>query len=249
MRPKEGYPRAVKDGSVTVKVYRVRHKSTAKGYAYTVAWTTPQGRQLVQFADETAALQEARLKAAQLAAGRIEAADLTREDRDVIKEARRMCGSVPVLAALDEWLRVRELTNGNAIPAAEAWAARNGRRFKQVGVGEAIDQFIAAKVKAGKQGERTYRAKLDPLRQFFPDETLDTLTALQLTAYLEQFQDGVTRNDLRKRAVALFRWAQKSGYLPRGVQLEIEQTDRADEKATEIGIIGTGVPAGTNRLS
>jgi hypothetical protein len=226
---------------VAVKVYRVRHKSSANGFAYKVAWASPAGRQTAQFADEAEALEEARTKAAQIAAGRVEAADLTREDRDAIQEARRLCGDVPVLAALAEWKRVRELTSGHAIPAAEAWAARNANRFKHITVADAVERFIAAKQKAGKQGERTYRAKLKPLVERFPDTNLHTVEALQYTAYLEQFEDGVTRNDLRKRTVALCRWAQKSGYLPRGVQLEIEQTDRADEKPTEIGIINAGI--------
>ncbi len=236
-RQNTGYPRAIKAGSVSVKVYRVRHKSSANGHAYKIAWTTPAGRKVAQFANESEALEEARTKAAQIAAGRIEATDLTREDRDVIQEARKLCGAVPVLAALEEWSRVRALTNGHAIPAAEAWAARNANRFKHITVADAVDRFIAAKQKAGKQGERTYRAKLKPLVEHFPDTNLDTLSALQFTAYLEQFEDGVTRNDLRKRTVALCRWAQKSGFLPRGIQLEIEQTDRADEKPTDIGII------------
>jgi hypothetical protein len=62
------------------------------------------------------------LKAAQLNAGRIEGADMTRTDRDELQAAREAVGDVPLLAAIAEWRKARELTAGNLLPAAEAWA-------------------------------------------------------------------------------------------------------------------------------
>jgi len=237
MRPKNGFPRIVQAGNASVRVYRVAHKSTATGWAYIVAWHTAQGRKPAQFADESEAMEEARLKAAQLNAGRVEGASMSIGDRDELQAARKMADKMPLVAAMEEWKKARDLTGGQLIAAAEAWKARNASRFKRIKVADAIDAFIKAKERAGKQGERTYRAKLSPLNRSFPDQYLDTISGPALTAYLEQFQDGVTRNDLRKRAVALWRWAQKSNYLPREVALEIEQTERADEQETEIGIL------------
>jgi hypothetical protein len=92
-------------------------------------------------------------------------------------------------------------------------------------------------VKAVKQGEWTYRSKLKPLIEAFPDRFLDSISVAEFTAYLEQYEDGVTRNDHRKRAIALCRWAQKHGFLPRHLALEIEGTERAVEKKTKIGIL------------
>lgn len=100
-----------------------------------------------------------------------------------------------------------------------------------------MEAFIASKERAKKQGERTYRSKLGPLKKAFPVEFLDSISARALDTYLEQWDDGVTRNDFRKRAVALWRWAYKKNHLPRGVPLEIEQTERAEEEPSEIGII------------
>jgi integrase len=138
---------------------------------------------------------------------------------------------------LKEWTAARDLTDGQIIAAAEAWKARNSARFERIKIADAVDAFIKAKGKAGKQGERTYRAKLEPLKTAFPDQFLDAISARALTGYLEGYADGVTRNDHRKRAVALWRWAFKNSHLPAGVPLEIEQTDRAKEQKTEIGII------------
>ena len=220
-----------------MKVYRSPHPRTASGWLYILSWTASRGRQRESFADSAKALEEARIKADQLAAGRIEGADMSTGDRDELQAARKLSGDVPVVAALEEWRKARQLTDGNVLPAAEAWHGRNVARFKRIKVADAVDSFISAKERAGKEGERTYRAKLKPLVSAFPDQFLDALSGTALTAYLEQFQDGVTRNDHRKRAVALFRWARKANHLPRGEALEIEQTERAAEEPTEIGIL------------
>ena len=53
---------------------------------------------------------------------------MTRGERDELQAARALCGDVPLLAALDEWLKVRTLTQGNPLAAAEAWAARDPRQ-------------------------------------------------------------------------------------------------------------------------
>jgi hypothetical protein len=106
-------------------------------------------------------------------------------------------------------------------------------KLSRIKADAAIDTFIASKERAGKQGERTYLGKLKPLKKFFKDRFLDTIGAAEFTAYLEQYQDGVIRNDFRKRTVALGRWAQRIGHLPRHVTLEIERTERAVEKNTQ----------------
>ena len=234
---KRDWPRVITAGSARVKVYQVIHPSNQSGKAYVLAWATPEGRKTQKFADPSEAIEEGRLKAAQLAAGRIEGASMSRSDRDELQAAKSLSGDVPLLAALHEWLKVRELTKGHGIAAAELWAQRNVATFKRIKVADAIDAFIKGKERAGKQGERTYRSKLNPLAKFFPDRFIDAITPQELTAYLEQYADGVTRNDYRKRAVALWRWCRKNSYIPHGMQLEIENTERADEQKTDIGII------------
>lgn len=230
------FPVTIRRGSVATKVYRLRRGDGRE--VYTAAWHAGGVRFTRQFPSYVEAHAEASLKADQLAAGRISAAaTVTADDASTLAEAKKLCDGVPLLAALQEWSKARRLCGGPIIPAAEQWADRNRKTLKRMKVADAVDAFIRAKERAGKQGERTYRAKLDPLKAFFPDAYIDAITSTQLAAYLEQWQDGVTRNDLRKRAVALWRWCQKSGYIARGTQLEIEHTERAHEEATEIGTI------------
>lgn len=231
------WPRSVKVGSVTVKVYRMAHRSNRSGWAYVVAWTGTQGRQRQKFADQGDALEEARTKAAQLAAGRVEGAEMSRGDRGELQAARKLSGAVPVLAALAEWVKARELTAGNVITAAEAWAARNGQSFQRVKVLDAAKEYLKAKTKAGKNIATDHASIFESIKADLGDYSLDAVSAKQLDAWLAKRENPVSRNTYRKRIVALWRWAQRKGYLSRDVRTEAEMTDRAHEPAPVIGII------------
>lgn len=106
------YPRVIKAGSAAVKVYRNRHPRTATGFIFQVAWHAGGARKLQQFTDESAALEEARLRARQIAAGRIGAATISKPDRDELHAARQIAGKVPLLAAMKEWRRAYDLSGG-----------------------------------------------------------------------------------------------------------------------------------------
>jgi hypothetical protein len=122
-RGKRDWPRTIAAGSASVKIYQVAHETNASGKAYVLVWRTPAGRKSQKFADARAAIVEGKLKAAQLGAGRVEGADMTRGDRDELQAARQLAKGVPLLAALQEWAKGRELTAGNVLGACEAWAA------------------------------------------------------------------------------------------------------------------------------
>jgi integrase len=230
------YPITVRRGFASVKIYEIARKTG--GNYYSVVWNVGRKRHILQRGTLEKARAEAAAQAEHLAAGRASVGvQMTTDHVQLLAQAKRVCGNVPILAALDEWKKARTLCGGSLLPAAELWSRRNSRQIKRVKVSDAIEGFIKAKEKAGKQGERIYRSKLKALGESLGNQFIDGVTSSQLTAYLENFQDGVTRNDYRKRAVALWRWAQRSGFIPHGVQLAIEQTERAVEEASEIGTI------------
>lgn len=231
------WPRIVKHGSAEVKIYRFQQKTFAAGFAYVLRWYGPEGIEQRKFARFAEAESEARLIAARIAVGEVELAGMKKSDFQELARARQIAGDTPLLAALREWQKIQELTNGNGLAAAEVWSRQNAARFDRLDVAEAVERFIASKGKAKKQGERTYRAKLKPLLAAFPGRTIDSISAAEFSRYLENWGDGVTRNDIRKRTVALCRWAQNAGYIPAGVRLEIEATERAAEEAAEVGTI------------
>lgn len=227
------FPIIKRAGSVIVKIYRVTRTNGQE--IFTVAWVGPHGRETAQYGRLDRAQDEAQLKADQMAAGLAEMA--SRGDLLELSEARRIAGSVPVLTALAEWAKARELVGDDLLPACRQFKdAKTKPAAKRIQLGAAIDEFIAAKEAAGKKG-RTYRAKLKAMLLGVGDLYLDTITAAVLTKWLNGVDDAVTRNDLRKRAFSMFLWARRVGYLPRGEELEIAHTERAKEAATEIGIL------------
>ncbi len=222
-------------------VYRnVQHvkRGGGKYWVYVVAWQSPAGRKREKFADQKAALSEARIKAAQLAVGRIEGASMSTGDRDELAAARKLANRTPLLAALEEWSKAVQLTNGNVLAAAKAWAARNGKVEKSVKVSEVVKQFLRAKTEAGKNVARDHSDSFRRMDEAFGEVPITSVSARQIDAWLARWDHPVTRNTNRKRVVSVWRWAQRKGFLPRDARTEAEMTDSAHEPAPVIGIIG-----------
>jgi hypothetical protein len=231
------FPMVIRNQSVTVRIFRERSSTTRSGYNYRLTWIGPNGVETKGYADPEQAMQEANHKAAQLAQGLANAPYLNRSDVLELTEARAITGEYPLIAALNEWSKARKLAGSAVIEACESWSRQRRSQIQRIKAGDVINAFIAAKEKLKKQGERTYRAKLRPVATFFPAHYLDTITTAQWVKYLEQFDDGVTRNDMRKRVITLCRWAQRHNHLAEGMRLEIEKTERAAEEPKPIGII------------
>jgi hypothetical protein len=125
-RKSKEWPRTITVGSARTRVYRVKHSSNRNGVAYVVAYSTPAGRKTQKFADMSEALQEAGIIAERLAAGRVEGSEMSRGEREEYIAARALVGSHPLLSALQEWVRARELCGLDLIRAAENWRESNG---------------------------------------------------------------------------------------------------------------------------
>ncbi len=238
-RPKKPsvWPKTVTIGHASVKVYRNVHPHTASGWIYVVAWQSPNGRKREKFADRAVALAEAKTKAHQLASGRIEGAMMSTGDRDELTAARKLANGMPLLAALEEWVKARQLTPGNVISAAEAGAARNGQAHKRVTVATAVKEFLKAKTAAGKNVAIDHADSFRRINEAFGESFIDSISSRQLDVFLAQWEHPVTRNTNRKRLVSVWRWSQRKGYLSREAKTEAEMTDAAHEPAPTIGII------------
>ncbi len=227
---------------MAVKVYRNAHPTNSSGWTYVVAWKSEGVRKREKFADQEEAMQEARNKAGQIDHGKLDGANMTVGERDELKAARDLAGKTPLLAAMQEWAKARDITNGNVLPACEAWAARNVISFERIDVGTIVKNFTAAKKRSGVDVTCSYDKILPALVTFAGGRMLDTLSARELQAWLDsRYPHPVSRNTARKRIVALWRWARKSGYLPRETLTEAEQTEFAQEASAEIGVINAEV--------
>lgn len=226
----------IKRGAVTTKVYLFTRKDGRQ--VFTACWSPVPGQSKTrQFASYEAAYAEASLKAEQLAAGKLMLVKSDTRDLDELAAARKVVGDMPLMSALAEWLRARELTNNNVIPAAEAWAARNAAPVEHIKVAEVVKRFLKAKSDAGIKTAENHAHIFKDLTRDLGGYDLDTVSAQMLDKWLGRWEHPSTRNTFRKHIVALWRWSQKKGYLSDQVKTEAERTDRAVEAELVPGII------------
>lgn len=195
MPAQKRFPITVREQSVTVKIYRQAAPSNASGFSYVVAWVGGSGRERQTFADLGAAETEAASKAAQLAAGLAQSNLLSRGDVLELTESRALVAplGVPLLSAVAEWAKARQLAGPALLEACSAWAERRTSKVKRIEFSAAVDEFIAAKNAAKKRGSKTYSSKLKPAKAFFGDAFLDTITAQEWTRYLIRIAKGRMR--------------------------------------------------------
>lgn len=170
-------------------------------------------------------MKEARNKAAQLSQGKIEGASMSTGDRDELMAAREITGKVPLLAALQEWAKARDITQGHILTAAEAWAARNTLRITRKKVSDVVTEFLAAKTKAKIKTAKNHGHIFEDIKTAFGDAFIDTVSAPQLNVWIARWESAGTRHTFRKHTVGMWRWAQKQNYLPRDIKTEAEHTD------------------------
>jgi hypothetical protein len=216
------WPRKIKAGSVTVKVYRVRHATNRNGWAYEVAWHASDGRKKQKFADSEAALAEAQLIASRLQAGRIEASAMSRGERDEYVEAKRLVGAYPLLAALREWEKAHTLCGSDLLLAAQAWRDANGNSRKEISVKDLVAEFLKDKRRSRVDTKAGHDRTLPRVVSAFADRLVHTLSATELTDWLhKEFAQPVetgerlvhpsTFNSHRRRMVTMWRWARAKG--------------------------------------
>ncbi len=239
------FPRHITVGSVTTTIYKVSHPTNRNGFAFTVIYYTPKGRKQQKFADMNEALQEARVIAGRLAAGRVEGSELSRGERDEYVHAKRISGDHPLLAALEEWSRARALCGADILAAAQAWKDAHGKGRKDISIPALVTAFLRDRERAGVDTKAGYARTLPRLADSYPDRLVHTLTAQELKEWLHATfrQEGKkhvhpsTFNSHRKRMATLWKWARDEGYLPKNSQTEVEQIKTIKEESLPIGIL------------
>lgn len=223
------FPLTLRDGPVSLKIYRSESARTKSGFLFQVAFHDGGGRRIRQFVDLRKAEDFARLTLAQLRAGRREEELVSRADKDLLTTARGILEGFPLLEALREWKRARELTRDNLLEAAQRWADANPTGSERVPLAEAVERFIAAKESQGVGTKRAYGNRLQSLCESFPNMDMRDITATALSAALDKIPHPATRNATRKNYVSLWRWARDAGIVPEGRRTEAEKTMRAKE--------------------
>ena len=226
-----------KVGHATVKIYKVDHANSKTGKTHVLAWHTSEGRKTRKIANESKAVGEARLKAAQLNSGQIEAADMTQGDRTELVEIRAICGETPPLSAIKEWAAARKLVGSDILTACTKWAERQGTRRTAVSVSDTVTRFIKSKRADNIKVESSYLRTLPAFVKAFGEQSVSTITPDQLAEYLQTYENANSRISHHKRITAFFNWCRDREILPLDIKTVSERVRRPRYKNTEIGTI------------
>lgn len=230
------FPHIVRSGSVIVRVYRVARGDGRK--IYSVGWTSGGVRRLQQCGDLTTALAEAKLRAEQLAAGKLEAAQMSIAERDEYRAAKEAAQGAQLLEIVMEWKQARQLTGPDLIRACQQWAERHGGKMvRKATVAEAIVQFLASKKAAHVKVKASYDRTLPGFEKAVGTLPISSVGPEAIAAWLAGFAHPVTRNTHHARVVSLFKWCRKRGLLPLDVMTAAERVDRAREPRGVIGLV------------
>jgi integrase len=123
---------------------------------------------------------------------------------------------VTLTAAIEEWSVARRLLGGfSLIDAARAYAGTHAG-IKSITLGEAADLFVASREASGVSDTyvKGLRCYFRSLKQQFGPCLIADVTTQQLDQVLLSIKVGVvTKNNIRRTLVTLFKWARDQGYL------------------------------------
>jgi integrase len=212
---KDKFPITVKKGHATVKIYEVKNRETTN---YTVAYSSPTGRQRRTFANLDLAKSEASTIAQNLADGDIEALKLTGREKQIYVEAERAIAGtgLPLHSVAHEFARAFDILGGaNIVEAARYYKKHVDVDLPQVTVTDAVEKFRAAKEAEGMSA--MYLKDIRGLLGDFAKDFQCPLSSIQpedLREYLNAKRVGlVSKENRRRMLVVLFNFAKAQGWL------------------------------------
>jgi hypothetical protein len=226
----------VKERGMVVTIYEVKAASTKSGISYRFKVS---GQKPVNRTDLDEAKLEAKRAITHALAGvahQVKASDITE-----LIAARKLANELdtPLLPAVQEWARAKELTGPALLSIAQEHAnAIAEGKHKRVTHAAAWEAFIAAKEANGKKAIRTYTSKAKMIQKGHgADIMLDTITSEKVAAWSFKVADPITRNDLLKRLGTLIKWCQRNKLWPLERAIPTASVDRAEPPEKEPGII------------
>jgi integrase len=216
-RGKHGKPVAmVKFGSASVPVYRC---DSGDRIRFAISHYR-DGKRLRQFFTTLeAAKKEAQFVAQRIQAGMQHVTDLKPHERDSFKAAEAMLSKtgIPLVAAVEDYLRARDLAGTESLAAM---AAEYGQHFRKVERKVTIPRIVAEMLLQREQdgASKVYLGQLKTtLNRFsarFPGEILDA-TSQEIDAWLRSLDVAPgTRNSMLRCIKVFFSFARSRNYLP-----------------------------------
>jgi integrase len=232
------FPMIVKQGSVAVKIYRVKNKGRE---SFTVSYHADGKRKLKMFADFEEAHAEAKSKATALSRGELDALELRAVDArayvnsvDILKPT-----GLPLEFIAKDYIEAWKVLGGKAslFEAAREFARRHMHELPSKLLPDAVDEMIESKKRDGTSDAylKVLRVYLNQLKDTFRCQ-LRTVTSGQLADYFrDKNVSARSKNNARGTVGAFFKFCKERGWLPRdheGVSL----VPKFKEKPTDIEI-------------
>ena len=236
---KHGKPVAsVKFGSAVVPIYQL---TSAGRKRFILSFYKEGKRERRSFTNLETAKKEAQLVAQRIQGGRQEMNDLRPHDREAYRTVvdLLMPSGVPLVTAVQEYVRANELLNGLPLLTAVDEFSRKARGMKLgVKVKDVVEELLVAKKQDGLS--HRYQLQLQSnLRRFAADfdVPISHIRRDQIDDWLRKRGVAIrSRNGLLATIRVLFSFAKKRAYLPVGDVTEAEALDkiRAADVDTEI---------------
>jgi hypothetical protein len=213
---KQGPFLKVRSGSAAVPVYR---SETHGRIRYTLSFYREGRRERKVFTDLEDAKREALFVAQRIQSGMQHVTDLKPHERDSYKAATTMLekSGIPLVAAVEDYLRARELAGTESLAAM---AAEHGRHFKKVQRQVTIPVVVAEMLLQREQdgASKVYlgqlRTTLNRFAAKFPGEILEA-TSQEIDAWLRSLDVAAgTRNSMLRCIKVFFSFARERNYLP-----------------------------------
>ena len=215
-RKKQGPFLKVKAGSAVVPIYQTESKGRVR---YTLSFYRDGRRERKVFNTLEDTKREALFVAQRIQVGMQHVTDLKPHERDSFKAAEAMLqkSGIPLVAAVEDYLRARDLAGTESLASM---AAEYGQHFKKVVRRVPIPDIVAEMLLHREQdgASKVYLGQLKTtLNRFaakFPGEILDA-TSQEIDAWLRSL--GVapgTRNSMLRCIKVFFSFARSRNYLP-----------------------------------
>ncbi len=206
----------VKFGSSTVPVYRLESGGRIR---FSISYYRDGKRMRQVFSSLDAAKKEALFVARRIQSGMQHVTDLKPHERDSFKAAEAMLdkSGVPLVAAVEDYVRARELAGTESLAAM---AAEHGRHFRKVlrhvTVPRIVDEMLLQREQDGASKDYLgqLRTTLGRFAAEFPGEILE-VGSPQIDAWLRSLAVApTTRNSMLRCIKVFFSFAKSRNYLP-----------------------------------
>lgn len=215
-KKKQGPFIKIKFGSAAVPIYRTESQGRVR---FTLSFYRDGRRMRKVFSDLEEAKKEALFVAQRIQVGMQHVTDLKPHERDSFKAAEAMLqkSGIPLVAAVEDYIRARDLAGTESLAAM---AAEYGQHFRKVVRKVTIPQIVAEMLLHREQdgASKAYLGQLrTTLGRFalrFPGEILDA-TSQEIDTWLRSLNVALgTRNSMLRCIKVFFSFARSCNYLP-----------------------------------